>query len=75
MTPQDAAKRWCPFAFPKDVRAGFNRSAGDVSIDNHCIATNCMAWVVDDDATGDGHCGLINRPPSPRQTLTLKDKI
>jgi hypothetical protein len=43
---EDARKKWCP-----ECRA-------TEQLDQHCLASDCMAWVFNDDSLTIGFCGL-----------------
>jgi hypothetical protein len=73
MTPEDAKKKWCPFA-----RAYDRSETGDVTATNrpllygdsftgprkdiNCIAGECMAWRRLNMKETSGYCGLSGKP-------------
>jgi hypothetical protein len=73
-TEGEARKKWCPFSRADMQRGTGNRYTGDAVSRSilpgacRCIATDCMAWVVDSFVdekgwrTEGGRCGLVNQP-------------
>lgn len=49
LTPEEAKKKWCPYALEWDANGGavysFNRRhGGGPGSDSLCLASDCMAW-------------------------------
>ena len=82
MTEDEARQKWCPFVRvmysygegdPGAVAASVNREGGVIPHDCRCIASDCMAWRYDPQATAfdaeltgkerpHGYCGLAGKP-------------
>lgn len=67
MTPDEAAKRWCPFSQQlSDGSLGpgsYNRSGNRIPEQCRCLGPDCMAWRWEISAAGirsdrSGYCGL-----------------
>lgn len=64
MTPEEAGKKWCPFAASRVVTVPTLTGPPTVAAfgegpSTTCVASDCAAWVWSEPAT-DGACGLTN---------------
>lgn len=67
MTEADAKTKWCPFSRISSNGAVINRDNNkdslitDTTSATRCLGSVCCLWMVEDDRTNDGHCGMQNK--------------
>jgi hypothetical protein len=60
---EDARKKWCP-----ECRAA-------EKLDQHCLASDCMAWVFNDDSLTIGFCGLTSHKTDSENNLEKRSNL